>query len=401
MENSYREFLESSEMSTKEFQLQDVLDIQWGDTNTTKASYVPEGYLAYSASGPDGFLEKFDYDREGIVLSAIGANCGSTFFASGKWSCIKNTIRIFPKSESVDLRYFYYMTKSPDFWPIRGSAQPFISQTDIREMYAEFPEIEAQRRVANLLSRIDRLIKKNQKLSSILEEIAETIFKSWFIDFDPVKAKMTGEALLGMDVETAALFPDSVEETEFGNIPNGWRHGTLGEMALAKKGTSITRASSIEGDIPVVAGGLEPAYFHNKPNVNAPVVTISASGANAGFVRLYGQDIWASDCSFFSRGETPHVFFVYSFLKHHQERIFGMQQGAAQPHIYSSDLARLTGFFPSEVRILDAFERTVAPLFESQETIRRQSSMLSEIRDALLPRLISGELEIPEEMLAA
>lgn len=78
-----------------------------------------------------------------------------------------------------------------------------------------------------------------------------------------------------------------------------------------------------------------------------------------------------------------------------------MQQGAAQPHIYSSDLARLTGFFPSEVRILDAFERTVAPLFESQETIRRQSSMLSEIRDALLPRLISGELEIPEEMLAA
>ena len=97
-------------MTFREVQLQDVLDIQWGDTKTTKASYVPDGYLAYSATGPDGFLEKFDYDREGIVLSAIGANCGSTFFASGKWSCIKNTIRILPKNDDIDLKFFFYMT---------------------------------------------------------------------------------------------------------------------------------------------------------------------------------------------------------------------------------------------------------------------------------------------------
>ena len=96
-------------MTFKEVQLQDILDIQWGDTKTTKASYVSDGYLAYSATGPDGFLEKFDYDREGLVLSAIGANCGSTFFASGKWSCIKNTIRILPKSGAVDLKYFFYL----------------------------------------------------------------------------------------------------------------------------------------------------------------------------------------------------------------------------------------------------------------------------------------------------
>jgi type I restriction enzyme S subunit len=74
--------------------LGNITELSWGDTNTTKSSYVKSGYPAYSASGPDGFMSHADFDRKGIVLSAIGANCGQTWFASGKWSCIKNTIRI-------------------------------------------------------------------------------------------------------------------------------------------------------------------------------------------------------------------------------------------------------------------------------------------------------------------
>ena len=193
-------------MTFREVQLQDILDIQWGDTKTTKASYVSTGYLAYSATGPDGFLEKFDYDREGIVLSAIGANCGSTFYATGKWSCIKNTIRIFPKSDGIDLKYFFYMTKAPDFWPIRGSAQPFISQTDIRELYVKIPEISVQKKIGEILFKLEEKISVNNALSKTLGDIAQTIFKSWFVDFDPTKAKMRGEQPEGMDDATAALF---------------------------------------------------------------------------------------------------------------------------------------------------------------------------------------------------
>ena len=217
-------------MTFKEVQLQDILDVQWGDTKTTKASYVPDGFLAYSATGPDGFLGKFDYDREGIVLSAIGANCGSTFFASGKWSCIKNTIRIFPKNETIDLKYFFYMTKTPNFWPIRGSAQPFISQTDIRELYVQIPEISVQKEIGKILFELEEKISINRALSKTLKDIAQTIFKSWFIDFDPVIAKMAGDKMAGMDAATVALFPDSMEESELGLIPKGWKVGSIKEI---------------------------------------------------------------------------------------------------------------------------------------------------------------------------
>ena len=388
-------------MTFKEVQLQDILDIQWGDTKTTKASYVSDGYLAYSATGPDGFLEKFDYDREGIVLSAIGANCGSTFFASGKWSCIKNTIRILAKSNAIDLKYFFYMTKAPDFWPIRGSAQPFISQTDIRELYVQIPEISVQKAIGEILITLEEKISANNALSKTLEDIAQTIFKSWFLDFDPVKAKMAGEKPAGMDAATAALFPDSMAESELGLIPTGWQVKHLGDLVVPRKGKTITKATCVVGEVPVVAGGLQPAYFHNTANVVQPAITISASGANAGYVRLYLTDIWASDCSYINSEITETVHFWYLFLSRNQELIYGMQQGAAQPHIYPSDLMRLKLSHPNSIDSVMKFEEVVRPLFLEIGALERQNDSLRSLRDSLLPRLISGELQIPEEMLAS
>ena len=413
MENSYREFLESSEMSTKEFQLQDVLDIQWGDTNTTKASYVPEGYLAFSASGPDGFLEKFDYDREGIVLSAIGANCGSTFFASGKWSCIKNTIRIFPKSESVDLRYFYYMTKSPDFWPIRGSAQPFISQTDIREMYAEFPEIELQRNVADLLSRIDRLIKVNQKLGSVLEEVAETIFESWFINFDPVKARMVGEAPVRADAETAALFPDSMEESELGEIPTGWVAQPLDSIADYLNGLALQKFPVVDDSdvLPVIkiaqlraghtrgadfaSGSLDPRYV-----IEDGDILFSWSGTLE--VEYWTGGRGALNQHLFKvSGNTVPDWFAYfatrSFLG--EFRAIASSKATTMGHIQRRHLTEaLLAVPPNDV--LEQASRFIGPLVSLRTDLLKQNTTLGKLRDSLLPRLISGELKIPDEMLA-
>ena len=109
-----------------------VADIRWGDTNTTKKAYIEEGFDAYSASGLDGKLDHFDFDRDGIVLSAIGAHCGRAWFARGKWSCIKNTIRFWSIDDDVSNEHLYVATSTHDFWPRRGAAQPFISQTDAR-----------------------------------------------------------------------------------------------------------------------------------------------------------------------------------------------------------------------------------------------------------------------------
>jgi len=150
--------------------MKDVSDIKWGDTKTTKKSYVEEGYDAYSAAGKDGMLDHFDFDRDGVVLSAIGANCGRTWFASGKWSCIKNTIRFWSTSDRATTAFLFYATYGKEFWPKRGAAQPFISQTDAKNKMICVPTVELAGRfheyVDRLLRQIDSLDRKNENLRS-------------------------------------------------------------------------------------------------------------------------------------------------------------------------------------------------------------------------------------------
>lgn len=126
--------------------LGDIADISWGDTSTTKASYVEEGYSAYSASGSDGKLNHYDFDRTGIVLSAIGAQCGKTWLARGKWSCIKNTIRFWSKDEFVSTEFLFVATEGQEFWPRRGAAQPFISQGDAERIELVTPDYATMKR---------------------------------------------------------------------------------------------------------------------------------------------------------------------------------------------------------------------------------------------------------------
>jgi len=107
-----------------------IADVKWGNTKLTKASYVENGFTAYSASGPDGSTAHYENDRTGIVLSAIGANCGNTWYAQGRWTSIKNTIRFWSNTAQVPDEYLFFATRDSEFWPKRGAAQPFISQGD-------------------------------------------------------------------------------------------------------------------------------------------------------------------------------------------------------------------------------------------------------------------------------
>ena len=119
--------------------LGEVADLNWGDTNTTKASYVYDGFTAFSASGADGYLPHFDFEKTGVVVSAIGANAGVTWLAHGKWSCIKNTLRFWASASGVSTEFLFFATHGREKWPQRGSAQPFISQGDARAMKVLVP----------------------------------------------------------------------------------------------------------------------------------------------------------------------------------------------------------------------------------------------------------------------
>lgn len=141
-----------------ETSLDNVTKSSWGNTETTKSKYVESGYLAYSASGADGFLEWFEHEGTAVVLSAIGAQCGKTWFAQGQWTSIKNTIWL--KSDNINLldKYLFYLSNREQFWQIRGQAQPFISLGDVKKTKVLLPPLSEQRRIIEIISSMDELI---------------------------------------------------------------------------------------------------------------------------------------------------------------------------------------------------------------------------------------------------
>ncbi len=127
--------------------------------------------------------------------------------------------------------------------------------------------------------------------------------------------------------------------------------------------------------------------------MSAPVITISASGANAGYVNLYNTDIWASDCSYIDKISTNHFYYLYLRLKSLQTAILGLQVGAAQPHVYSRDVNRLSLLIaPND--LCAQFEQQVKPIFNLIKNLKLENQKLAQARDLLLPRLMNGTIQV-------
>lgn len=390
--------------SLREVSLGEVCEIKQGrylapnqmEENPTDENSVP----VVGGNGVLGYTDQSTFSFPVPLVTCRGSKCGLMQWAEPPTWISNNAMAVYFKENQGDNFFLHqYLLNSSFDDVITGSAQPQITVTNLSLKRILLPDVQTQKAISTFAKSIEGKIAINNALSKSLEDIVQAIFKSWFIDFDPVKAKMAGDKPKGMDDETAALFPDSMEQSALGLIPKGWKPKVLGDLVTPKKGKTITKASSIDGEVPVIAGGLQPAYFHNKANAVQPVITVSASGANAGFVRLYLRDIWASDCSYINYELTQTVYFWYLFLSENQELIYGMQQGAAQPHIYPSDLARLKLVYPDSIDLVNEFEETVTPMFLQIKVLEGQNESLIILRDSLLPRLISGQLQIPEEML--
>ena len=179
----------------------------------------------------------------------------------------------------------------------------------------------------------------------------------------------------------------------FPNTSSGEK--SIGDIITPKRGKGLLSKNAVFGNIPVVAGGLEPATYHNVTNTKAPVLAISASGANAGYVSLWNIPIWSSDSSYIDSTMTDNVYFWYVLLKKRQQEIFDAQTGSAQPHIYPQHIASMPMI---ELNVEDVSEFTiiVTPIFETIGHNKEENIHLASLRDTLLPRLLSGELDVSE-----
>lgn len=327
--------------------------------------------------------EEFSLRENDIVIGMDGSRVGYNraqikkedlpLLIAQRVACIRN-------NEKSLQSFLYYQIFSNRFLSyIRniqtGSAIPHISLKQIGDFTISLPSLDIQRNIASILSSLDDKIAVNKKICENLEAQAQALFKSWFVDFEPFK---DGEFV----------------ESELGRIPKGWRVGKLGELCQFKRGKGLLSKNAIPGDVPVVAGGLEPACYHNNSNTKAPVITVSGSGANAGFMRMYHQEVWASDCSFIDI-TCENWLFVYCFLAINSHLLKHAQTGAVQPHVKPADIHNFDLAIPPK-DFIQRFQDKILSFITKKGLLEQESRRLAELRDTLLPRLMSGELKVDE-----
>ena len=254
-----------------------------------------------------------------------------------------------------------------------GDVIPHFKKQFFNKLLIPVPPMELQTKIGAFYYSISQKIENNNKINANLEAQAEALFKSWFVDFTPFKDQP---------------FVDS----ELGPIPQGWKVGKLGDICTFKRGKNLLSKNAIDEGVPVVAGGLSPSCYHNQANTSAPVVTVSGSGANAGFMRMYHVDVWASDCSFIDVS-CDYLYFVYCFLSVNRRLLKHAQTGAVQPHVKPADIHDFDVVIPEE-DIVKAFQSIIKELLTKVGVNEKENQRLAALRDTLLPKLMSGEIKL-------
>lgn len=329
----------------------------------------------YESTYNDKGLSQSKLWEAGTLCITIAANIADTAIL-GIDACFPDSIMGFQPYEGISnvkfIKYSFDMLQKDCKQISQGAAQDNLSWNKLSTIKFPAPDIAIQNKIADMLSVYDDLIENNQKQIKLLEEAAQRLYKEWFVDL---------------------RFPGHEECKIVDGVPEGWEKSCLGDFASFKRGKTITKAQVKNGTVPVVAGGLEPAYFHNESNTTAPVITVSGSGANAGFARLYNVDVFASDCSFIDSNASPYIYFVYCYIKENKVALDALQKGAAQPHVYAKDINALRIIVPND-DILKQFCLSASLYFKKIKALQEQNELLSEARDRLLPKLMSGEIEV-------
>ncbi len=301
-----------------------------------------------------------------------------------------------------------------------GSAQPILNKSAFSEIRIDCPPLDVQQAIVDVLQPFDDRIALLRETNATLEAIAQALFKSWFVDFDPVHARARGEQPEGLPEPLAALFPDSFEESPLGLVPRGWRVEPLSDVMDFKEGPGIrnwqytnsdegTRFINIrciqDGDLTIETANRisdeeangKYAHFH----LASWDVVVSTSGTlgRSAIVREEHLPLMLNTSVIRFRPVVGRT--VFSFLYQYLNgveflyKLESMASGSVQKNFGPMHLKQIQLVCPP-FSVLQAYEGICRPLYEKIVANRAQAQNLATLRDTLLPRLISGQLRLPE-----
>ena len=377
------------------------------------AVYLPEELCPQYA--------RFELKPHDTLFVMVGATLGKVGYVREKDlpALLKQNMWVVrAKQDIADPRFLHYAfrhaVKASLGWA-SGSARDFVRRDDYRSLQLLAPPLPEQRAIAHILGTLDDKIELNRRMNETLDAMGRAIFKSWFVDFDPVLAKAEGCQPFGMDAETAALFPDSFQDSPLGKIPNGWQVRPIGDVVNAVGGStpSTEEPTFWNGGISFctpkdMASLRSPILLHTERRItNAGLQEISSgllpqgtvllsSRAPIGYLAItevpvaVNQGIIAMICD----RELPNLY-VLHWAKENMHTIVANANGTTFLEISKKNFRPIQAVVPPSP-VLEPFRATIEPLHGLMVNNLTESKTLSLLRDVLLPKLISGEIRVAE-----
>jgi len=289
---------------------------------------------------------------------------------------------------------YYVFTSAEQLAYIRQNAiQTGVPHTNLgilRGTPLGLPSLATQKAIAHILGSLDDKIELNRRTNETLEAMARALFKSWFVDFDPVRAKADGRQPSGMDVDTAKLFPSDLIESELGPIPKGWRIAKLGDVLELKRGYDLPAAQRQAGTVPIISSS-GPSGLHSEAKASAPGIVTGRYGT-IGLVFYVREDFWPLNTTLYVRNfKGTDVLYAYHLLRLIDFRKFSDK--AAVPGVNRNHLHEEAVVAPP-LAVQQRFTSLASAWLDLAAQSTDQTRVLTAVRDALLPRLLSGEMTV-------
>jgi type I restriction enzyme S subunit len=348
-------------------------------------------FRVFGSNGPIGWTEKSLASGPGVILGRKGAYRGIEF-SREPFFVIDTAYYVVPKTE-FDMRWLYYAIKYHKLGEIDdGSPIPSTTRSAVYVRDVDVPSVAEQRAIAKVLGALDDKIELNRRMNTTLEAMARALFQSWFVDFDPVRAKLDGRQPAGLDTATAALFSDCFRESALGPLPHTWHAAHLEEIASVSSGKRPEGRCNVlspECNIPLYGGGgrmgYVPSSLYEKP------ILLTGRVGTLGLIFRTAEASWPSDNTLIVEPQTGYFDFTYFVLKGLD--LITLNRGSTQPLLTQADLRRQMIVVPNK-EVVKAFAEVSESIFRQMVSNDTESRTLATLRDTLLPKLLSGEITV-------